>query len=276
MKEILLPNKIIIAPGTGKNDAVLTVEPCFQGYGTTVGNALRRVLLSSLPGAACYAVKIKGVQHEFSPIKGVKEDALGIILNLKQLRLKVFTDEPVRLVIKAKGAGVVKAKDIEKNSDIEIINDDLYIAELTDKDSALEMEIMANRGRGYLPIEERDKSNLEVGHIAMDALYSPVLNVGFKVENTRVGEITDYDKLVMNIETDGTITPEEAVNQSVAILLDYFTVLQTRGIPPAHEQVILEQEKPSEITEPEAVTTEEKEEKKSTKKKVAKKTAKKK
>jgi DNA-directed RNA polymerase subunit alpha len=231
MENILLPNKITINPGKGKNEAIFIVEPCYQGYGTTLGNALRRVLLSSLPGAACYAVKIKGAQHEFSTMPGIKEDVLQLILNLKQLRLKVFTDEPVKLRLSAKGVGVVKAKDIDKNSDVEIISHDLHLAQLTDKNAVLEMDIYVNRGRGYTPIEERDKSGLEIGAIAIDAIYTPVRSVGFKVENTRVGDITNYDKLILTLETDGTITPEEAIDQSIKILIDHFLVLESRGVP---------------------------------------------
>lgn len=280
-----MPNKITITAGASKNESVLTVEPCYQGYGTTVGNALRRVLLSSLPGAAGYAVKIKGAQHEFTTLKGVKEDVLGLILNIKQLRLKVFTDEPVKLVLKGKGSGVVKAGDIEKDAAVEIINKDLAIAELTEKDAEIDIEIFVNKGRGYLPVEERDKSDLEVGAIAIDSLYSPVVNVGFKVENTRVGEITNYDKLIMNIETDGTITPEEAVDQAVKIISDYFTVVATRGVPPAPEPIPVV-EKPKTIKKAkekkedkedkaEKVEQEEKKEKKATKKAATKKTTKK-
>jgi DNA-directed RNA polymerase subunit alpha len=252
MKEILLPNKITVTPGDSKNEGVLTVEPCYQGYGTTVGNALRRVLLSSLPGAAVYAVKVKGAHHEFSTIKGVKEDVLGLILNIKQIRLKSFSDETVKLTLKAKGTGIIKAGDIEKNSDIEVVNKDQVICELTDKDAELDMELYINRGRGYLPVEERDKGDLDVGAIAIDSIYSPVVNVGFKVENTRVGEITNYDKLTLAVETDGSITPEEAIDQAVKVISDYFTVVATRGIPPAPEPII-------EIAKPKAAVKKSKE-----------------
>ncbi|MBU0649188.1 DNA-directed RNA polymerase subunit alpha [Patescibacteria group bacterium] len=264
MENILLPNKISITPGKNKNEATLTVEPCYQGYGTTIGNALRRVLLSSLPGAACYAVKIKNAEHEFSTLTGVKEDALEITLNLKQLRLRVFSDEPVRLILKAKGEGVVKAKDIEKNADVEIVNSDLHIAQITDKNIELDMEIFVNRGRGYVPIEERDKSSLEVGTIALDAVYSPIINVGYKVENTRVGEITNYDKLILMLETDGTIKPEEAIDQVLKTLLDHFTVVLTRGVPPKPEMPNIE------------IKPAEEEDKKPEKKKAVKKSTKKK
>jgi DNA-directed RNA polymerase subunit alpha len=181
--------------------------------------------LSSLPGAAVTAVKIKGGTHEFQAIPNVKEDVLEVILNLKGLRLKCFSDEPVKLTVKAKGAKVVTAADIEPNSDVEIVNPDLKIATVTDDSGSFEAEITVGRGRGYVPTEERAGEVNDIGTIAIDSLYSPVRNVGYRVENTRVGEITNYDKLVMTIETDGTISPEEAVNQSARILIDYFSIL---------------------------------------------------
>lgn len=281
MKEILLPNKITVTPGASKNEGVLTVEPCYQGYGTTVGNALRRVLLSSLPGAAIFAVKIKGAQHEFTTLKGVKEDVLGLILNIKQIRLKSFSDETIKLSLKAKGMGSVKAGDIEKNADIEVVNKDLTICELTEKDSELEIELYINRGRGYLPVEERDKADLEVGAIAIDSVYSPVINVGFKVENTRVGEITNYDKLILTIETDGSITPEEAIDQAVKIISDYFAVVSTRGVPPTPEPLIeipkpkIAIKKPKALKEEKAEEKITKKEKKTVKKSATKKVTKK-
>ncbi len=225
MEDVLLPSKIDLTPGETENKATLTVEPCYYGYGTTLGNALRRVLLSSLPGAAVTAVKISGVQHEFSAIEGVKEDVLEIILNLKELRMKVHTDEPVRLHLSVKGDKKVTGADVEANSDVEIVNPKQHICTLTDKKSEIEMDIFVGRGRGYVPVEEREEEKLELGTIAIDAVYSPVREVGYKVENARVGDITNYDKLVMDIETDGTMTPKEAVDQSVRILLDYFSLL---------------------------------------------------
>jgi DNA-directed RNA polymerase subunit alpha len=225
MENILLPSSIRFEAGSRPNEGILVVEPCFYGYGTTLGNALRRALLSSLPGAAVTAVKIKGVTHEFQAIDGIKEDVLEIILNLKGLRLKCHSDQPVKLSLKAKGEGVVTAKDIEKNADVEIVNDDLKIATLTDAKSNFDVEITVERGRGYNPTEERSKEGADLGTIAIDALFSPVRTVGYKVENTRVGEITNYDKLTMTIETDGTITPEEAVRSSSKLLIDYFSIL---------------------------------------------------
>ena len=214
MENILLPSAIRIEAGHNPNEGILVVEPCFHGYGTTLGNALRRVLLSSLTGAAVTAVRIKGATHEFQAIDGVKEDVLEIILNLKGLRLKCHSDQPVKLTLKAKGEGVVTADDIDKNADVDIVNRDLKIATLTDAKATLEMEITVSRGRGYSPTEERHSEGAELGTIAIDSLFSPVRTVGYKVENTRVGEITNYDKLTMTIETDGTITPDEAVKSA--------------------------------------------------------------
>ncbi|OGM01030.1 DNA-directed RNA polymerase subunit alpha [Candidatus Uhrbacteria bacterium RIFOXYC2_FULL_47_19] len=229
MEEILLPSKIELIPGEDEHTATLVVEPCYHGYGTTLGNTLRRVLLSSLPGAAVTAVKISGAQHEFAGLNGVKEDILEIVLNLKELRLRVFADAPVRLRLSAKGEKEVTAADIEANSDVEIANPELHIATLTDKKSEIEMEIIVECGRGYVTVEERTDEKQELGTIAVDAVFSPVREVGYRVENARVGDVTNYDRLTMNIETDGTITPKEAVDQSVRILLDYFSLLSDRS-----------------------------------------------
>lgn len=226
METIFLPSKMHFVPSENANEATLTIEPLHHGYGTTVGNALRRVLLSSLPGAAVTAMKIKGVQHEFQGVDGVKEDVLDIMLNLKQLRLKVHSDEPVTLKLVKKGEGAVTAADIEKNADVEIANPDLHLATITDGKITFDMEITVARGRGYSPTEEREGGRLDIGVIAIDAMFSPVRTVGLKVENTRVGEITNYDKLLMNILTDGTITPQEAVEQATKILLNHFTWIQ--------------------------------------------------
>lgn len=226
MENILLPSRIQFDEGERPNEGVLIIEPCFHGYGTTLGNALRRVLLSSLPGAAVTAVKIRGVNHEFQAVKGVKEDALEIILNVKSLRLKCFSDEPVKLELSVKGSKTVTAGEIVPNADVEIINPELVLATVTDDSATFEMELTVRRGRGYTTSEERTgEAQREIGTIAIDALFSPVRNVGYRVENTRVGEITNYDKLVMNIETDGTISPKEAVEESAKILIDHFSIL---------------------------------------------------
>jgi len=225
MENILLPNHLTIEPTNKPNVATLVLEPCYFGYGTTVGNALRRVLLSSLPGAAVTAIKIKGATHEFQAVTNVKEDVLQIILNLKNLRLKTFSEQPVKLHLRVKGAKVVTAADFEPNADVEIINSDLVIATVTEAKADFELEAVIERGRGYSATEERKDVPNELGMIAIDALFSPVRNVGYRIENIRVGDVTNYDKLVMNIETDGTIDPKDAVEQSVKILLDYFNLL---------------------------------------------------
>lgn len=226
METIFLPSKMHFAPGAVANESILTIEPLHHGYGTTVGNSLRRVLLSSLPGAAVTAMKIKGVQHEFSTVPGVKEDVLDIMLNIKKLRMRVHSEEPVILKLVTNKVGVVTAEAIEKNADVEIANPELELATITDAKTPFDMEITVSRGRGYVPTEERDSAPTEIGVIAVDAMFSPVRNVGFRVENTRVGEITNYDKLIMNITTDGTVTPQEAVEQTTKILLNHFTWIQ--------------------------------------------------
>lgn len=225
MESLLLPSKIRYAAGDRPNEGIFTVEPCSPGYGTTVGNALRRVLLSSLPGAAVTSVKIKGVDHEFSTIDHVKEDVVEVILNLKALRMKLHAEEPVKVFLKASGDKVVTAKDFEANASVEFVNPEQTICTLTDKKGTLEMEVTIGPGRGYRTTEDRAKEKLELGNIAIDALYSPILNVSYKVEATRVGEKTDYDKLVLKVETDGTIDPKDAVTKSVQILLDHFNLL---------------------------------------------------
>lgn len=225
MEHFILPSTFTWQEGTKPNERRLIFEPCYFGYGTTLGNALRRVLLSSLPGAAATAVKIDGVSHEFSTIEHVQEDTMQILLNVKQLRLKVFTDEPVRLTLEAKGKREVTAEDIVAQSDVEIVNSSLHIASLTHKDARLRMEIFVRRGRGYSTTDMRGKERLELGTMAIDAVFTPIRSVGFRVENTRVGEITNYDRLILTVETDGTLTPEEAVHQATKLLIDHFTLI---------------------------------------------------
>lgn len=207
------------------NKATFAIEPLHAGYGMTLGNSLRRVILSSLGGAAVTAVKIDSVAHEFSTIDGVKEDVVEIILNLKKLRFRVYSDEPQFLILNASGKGEVKASDIKTTSDVEIVNADQVIATLDEGKSKLGMEIKVEKGRGYVPVESREAEKLEVGMIAVDALYSPVARVRYNVENTRVGQMTDLDRLVMEIETDGTITPHEAIRQAAEVLVEHFQVV---------------------------------------------------
>ena len=229
MENILLPSKMSFSEGSDENESILTIEPLHHGYGTTVGNSLRRVLLSSLEGAAVIAVKIKGVQHEFSTIEGVKEDVLEMIMNLKQLRLKVHANEPVTLKLETSGKeGPIKASDIAANADVEVVNGDLVLATATDASKPLTMEITVSRGRGFLPTEEMDTTGNDIGVIAVDALFSPVLSVGMKVENTRVGEITNYDKLIMNIRTDGSMTPQDSVEEAVKVILNHFNWVESQ------------------------------------------------
>ncbi|HPL93118.1 MAG TPA: DNA-directed RNA polymerase subunit alpha [bacterium] len=225
MEMFLFPSKVEYMETDNPNVGKVILEPCYFGYGTTIGNSLRRVLLSSLPGAAVSAVKIDGVDHEFSGKDGVKEDVLEILLNLKRLRLKTFGDEPVRLTLEAKGKKIVTAKDIAKNSAVEIINKDLVIATLTDSKAELKMELIVDNGRGYVPKDQKKLENLEANAMVIDSIYSPVLNVGYKVDDVRVGQTTDYDKLIMTVETDGTITPKAAVEQATQILIDYLQPL---------------------------------------------------
>jgi DNA-directed RNA polymerase subunit alpha len=226
MESILLPNKIKFNRGERPNEGILTVEPCTQGYGTTIGNALRRVLLSSLSGAAITSVKIKNADHEFSVIKNVKEDVLEIILNLKAVRVKLFSQEPVKLTLTVKGEKIVTAGDFAKDAQVEVVNPDLQLATLTDPSATLEMEVTITPGRGYRSTEERSKEKAELGTIAIDAFFSPVLNVSYKVEAARVGDKIDFDKLTLRVETDGSLDPLDAVNQAVTILQDNFQVLK--------------------------------------------------
>lgn len=222
MESIPLPNKFEVAESK-KDWAKFIIEPCYPGYGTTMGNALRRVLLSSLPGAAITAVKIEGADHEFSTLSYVKEDVVAIILNLKLIRFKLHGDEPVTLSLNAKGEKSVTAGDFTCPSTVEVCNEKQHIATLTDKAGNLTMEVTVHPGRGYVPVENREKEKLDVGWIAIDSVYTPVKMVNFNVENVRVGQITNYDRLLIEIETDGTIKPEDALHESAKILVDHFT-----------------------------------------------------
>lgn len=203
-----------------ENFASIVIEPLDAGFGYTLGNSLRRVLLTSLPGAAVTSVKIDGVSHRFSTVDGVLEDVIEIILNIKKIRLSVHSDKPIRLTLKASGKKEVKAKDLEIEGDGEIISPDQHIATLTDAKSKLNIEMEASQGKGYSLAEDRKVD--EIGVISTDALFSPVSSVSYSVEPTRVGRSTDFDKLVLNVTTDGTITPLEAVNSAAGILSETF------------------------------------------------------
>ncbi len=211
-----------------QNHGKFEILGCHPGYGTTLGNALRRVVLSSLSGAAARSVKIKGVSHEFSTIDGVMEDVVQIILNLKQVRFKMHGegDEVVKVTVKSKGEGVVTAAMIKTPSSVEVVNPDQVIATITDKKTEFEMEIEVDRGLGYVPVESRERDEeREIGVITIDAIYTPVKRVNYEVENMRVGKRTDYDKITLEIVTDGSVTPVEAFEKSVGILVGQFSSL---------------------------------------------------
>ena len=209
--------------------ATFVIEPLHTGYGMTLGNSLRRVLLSSIAGAAVTAFKVEGATHEFTTVPGVKEDVVDIMLNLKKVRFKVFADQPQTLRLVKKGKGVVTAADIETNADVEVVNKDQVIATVDDAKANFIMDMIVETGRGYRTVEEGGGSQPS-DMIAVDALFSPVLRVRYKVTDTRVGQITDLDRLSISVDTDGTITPQDAFEEASAILVNQYTALagQTR------------------------------------------------
>ncbi len=209
--------------------ATFVIEPLHTGYGMTLGNSLRRVLLSSIAGAAVTSFKIEGVSHEFTTVPGVKEDVVDIMLNLKRIRFRVFSDEPQTLRIEHKGKGELTAKNIATNADVEIVNGDQVIATIDDDKTKFVMDLIVETGRGYRTIEE-GAAKKPSDMIALDAIFTPVLRVRYKVENTRVGQITDLDRLSLTIDTDGSITPKDAFEEAAAILVNQYTALagQTR------------------------------------------------
>lgn len=230
MQKIALPKKIEFKKGEKANQGQVIIEPCYPGYGMTLGSSLRRILLSSLPGAAVIGVKIKGADHEFMALPHIKEDVLEIVLNLKELRLNVHSDEVVKLTLEVHGEKEVKASDIEKNSQVEIINNNFVLAHITDMAGNLQMEIFVSRGRGYETIESRERGEKkEIGYIEIDSIFSPILAVGMNLENARVGKMTNWDKLILDITTDGTISPEEAFEQATKILIEQFNALLGKG-----------------------------------------------
>lgn len=225
MTKINLPENIEVKPLKG-NHYQVTIEPCHPGYAVILGNTLRRVLLSSLTGAAVTSFKVEGAQHEFDSVEHIKEDLVEIMLNLKQLRVRLHSDEPVKLKLSAKGEKEVTAGDISKNSAVDVLNKDLVIATLTDKQAKLEMEITVENGIGYVTVEQRETGvKPEIGHILVDSSYSPVLSVGYNIESVRVGEMTNFEKLTMDILTDGGIDGQEAVSQAATIIRDHFGLL---------------------------------------------------
>ncbi|MBI3485768.1 DNA-directed RNA polymerase subunit alpha [Candidatus Daviesbacteria bacterium] len=202
------------------NFAQIVIEPLEQGYGHTLGNSLRRCLLSSLPGAAITSVKINGVSHQFSTIPGVSEDVIEIILNLKKIRVKLYGDKPIRLTLQKHDKGEVTGKDINTGGNGEIINPEQHIATITDPKAKLSLDMTAEMGVGYVPADE--KKTAEIGVIPVDAIFTPILSVNYKVDQTRVGRRTDFDKLTLEIQSDGTISPKDAVIKAAEILDEYF------------------------------------------------------
>ena len=205
--------------------ATFAVEPLHAGYGNTLGNSLRRVLLSSIRGAAIVSFKIEGANHEFTTVAGVKEDIVDISLNLKAVHLKSHTDEAVELRLEKSGAGVVTAADIQTNADIEVINPDQVICTIDDPSASVVIDLVVDSGRGYRTIEESSEERVHSDHIALDAMFSPVIRVRYKVEATRVGRETNLERLDLTVDTDGSMTPREAFEEAAAILVNQYTAL---------------------------------------------------
>lgn len=216
---ILLPSKPKVV-SEEKESGVFEIEGLYPGYGHTLGNSLRRIILSSLPGVAITSVKITGVNHEFSVIEGVKEDVVTILLNLKKIRMGFTTDEPQTLYLRANGEKVIKASDLETPGQVEIFTPDEVIATITGKNTVLEMEIRAEKGLGFMPKEMIEKSRVDIGTIALDGIFTPIRRASYEVENMRVGDRTDFNKLRISIETDGSITPSAALTHAIEIMIN--------------------------------------------------------
>ncbi|AOM84534.1 DNA-directed RNA polymerase subunit alpha [Salisediminibacterium beveridgei] len=217
------------------------VEPLERGYGTTLGNSLRRILLSSLPGSAVTSVQFNNVLHEFSTIEGVVEDVTTIILNLKKLSMKVFSEEEKTLEIDAQGEGVVTARDLTHDSDVEVLNPDLHIATLS-KGAQFQMKVTAKRGRGYVPAEGNNSDDLPIGVIPVDSIFTPVSRVNYQVENTRVGQVANFDKLTLDVWTDGSIRPEEATSLGAKILNEHLNIFVGLTDQAQHTEIMVEKE----------------------------------
>jgi DNA-directed RNA polymerase subunit alpha len=240
-QNVLLPTK----PRIVKEDGFIgtyEIDGLYPGYGHTLGNSLRRIILSSLPGAAITAVKIKGVEHEFSTMSGVKEDVISILLNLKKVRLSIVGDEPQTMNLKIKGIKEVTAGDIDAPGQVTILNKDQVIANVTDKNAELDVEIRVEKGLGYVPKEVIQKDRVEIGAISLDAIFTPIRKVNYEVESMRVGTRTDFNRLKIAIETDGTITPREALERSIYIMIE-----QLKAIVGFKEEEVVVEVKEEEI-----------------------------
>lgn len=216
---ILLPSKPKIISEKGES-GVFEIEGLYPGYGHTLGNSLRRIILSSLPGVAITSVKITGVSHEFSVLEGVKEDIVTMLLNLKKIRMRFTTDEPQTLYLKVKGEKVVRASDLEVPGQVEILTPDEVIVTIVGKNTVLDMEIKAEKGLGFMPKEMIEKSRVDIGTIALDGIFTPIRRVSYEVENMRVGDRTDFNKLRISIETDGTVSPSLALSSAIEIMIN--------------------------------------------------------
>lgn len=217
--DVVLPSQPKVIREEGSS-GTYEIDGLYPGYGHTLGNSLRRIILSSLPGAAVTKVKIAGVEHEFSAIDGVKEDVINILLAIKKLRIRLDTDEPQTFTLKVKGAKEVTGKDIDVPGQAEILNPDLHIATLTEKSSELDIELTAEKGLGYVSKDVLQKERVEIGAITLDAAFTPIRKANYEVENMRVGDRTDFNRLRLSIETDGTITPREALEKSIALMIN--------------------------------------------------------
>jgi DNA-directed RNA polymerase subunit alpha len=266
MENIALPKKVDFREGKNANEGIIVVEPLYPGYGMTLGNSLRRVLLSSLPGAAVIGVKIKGASHEFMTLPGIQEDVLEIMLNIKQLHLRIHGDEEIHLELKVKGKKIITAEDISKDAQVEIKNPELVLATLTEDKASLDLEIIARPGRGYRMNEGSKRENSELGYIEIDSIFSPVLAVSLDVENTRVGKMTNWDKLLIELKTDGTLSPMEAFHLASEILVNQFSALSLHDEEPV-PVLEVEDEEANLNTEEEVEVDVEKKEKKPAKKK---------
>ena len=222
-KSLIKPTKLNFKTNEDKSIATIIAEPLEKGYALTIGNSLRRILLSSIQGSAITAIQIDGVLHEFSSIKGVREDVTDIVLNLKSLSLKVMSEGPKKLVLDTKGPGEIKAKDIQQNPEVTILNPDLVICHL-DENTKFYMELIANTGKGYISSEKNKMDDAPLGLISLDSFFSPVKKVSYTIENAREGKSLDYDKLVINVETDGSITAEDAVAYAARIFQDQLSL----------------------------------------------------
>ena len=216
---IVLPSKPKVVEETSSK-GVYEIEGLYPGYGHTLGNSLRRIILSSLTGAAITKVKIAGVAHEFSSIDGVKEDVINIILNLKKVRFALTTDEPQVVTIKVRGENVVKAGDIKLSGQVTLANPDLHLFTITHKDTEVDMELTVEQGIGYVRKEEIEKERVEIGAIALDAAFSPIISANYDVEEMRIGDRTDFNRLTLMIQTDGTVTPHEVLEKSIEIMIN--------------------------------------------------------